>query len=75
MGNEEELRLRISLSPINKENNAGSTGGKTGLRHPAAIILMVLWYMFSAFNLFVNKYIISYLKGDPALLGRLIIEN
>ena len=71
MGNEEELRLRISLSPINKENNVESNGGKTGLQHPAAIILMVLWYIFSAFNLFVNKYIISYLKGDPALLGNL----
>lgn len=68
VGNEEELRLRISLSPMNKEN-AGLPFEKMGLRHPTAIVLMVLWYIFSAFNLFINKYVISYLKGDPALLG------
>jgi hypothetical protein len=69
MGSDEELRLRISLSPITKDCSAGITSGKTGLRHPTAIVLMVLWYIFSAFNLFANKYVISYLKGDPALLG------
>lgn len=37
------------------------------------MFLMALWYLFSAFNLFANKYIISYLKGDPALLGNLKI--
>lgn len=31
---------------------------------------MILWYLFSAFNLFANKFILSYLKGDPALLGK-----
>ena len=67
---EEELRLRITLSPTSKEENVGlAAGGKTGLRHPAAMFLMALWYLFSAFNLFANKYIISYLRGDPALLG------
>ncbi|EFX88523.1 hypothetical protein DAPPUDRAFT_41071 [Daphnia pulex] len=45
------------------------TSGKTGLRHPTAIVLMIFWYIFSAFNLFANKYVISYLKGDPALLA------
>lgn len=67
---EEELRLRITLSPTSKEENVGlAAGGKTGLRHPAAMFLMALWYLFSAFNLFANKYIISYLRGDPALLA------
>ena len=66
---EEELRLRITLSPTSKEEHVGHATGKTGLRHPAAIFLMALWYLFSAFNLFANKYIISYLRGDPALLG------
>ncbi|KAI9564033.1 hypothetical protein GHT06_007771 [Daphnia sinensis] len=68
VGSEEDLRLRISLSPMNKEN-PGLPFEKIGLKHPTAIILMVLWYIFSAFNLFVNKYVISYLKGDPALLA------
>ena len=69
---EEELRLRITLSPTSKEENVGlAAGGKTGLRHPAAMFLMTLWYLFSALNLFANKYIISYLRGDPALLGNL----
>ena len=73
MGNEEELRLRISLSPINKDCSTGMVSGKTGLSHPTAIFLMVYWYLFSAFNLFANKYVISYLKGDPALLGEYIL--
>jgi solute carrier family 35 protein E2 len=47
--------------------------GKTGLSHPTAIFLMVYWYLFSACNLFANKYVISYLKGDPALLGEYIL--
>ncbi len=74
MGSEEELRLRISLSPINKDCSTGMTSEKTGLRHPTAIVLMIFWYIFSAFNLFANKYVISYLKGDPALLGDYTIE-
>jgi hypothetical protein len=54
------------LSPNNKDCSTGMTSGKTGLRHPTAIVLMIYWYIFSAFNLFANKYVISYLKGDPA---------
>jgi hypothetical protein len=74
MGSEEELRLRISLSPNNKDCSTGMMSGKTGLRHPTAIVLMIFWYIFSAFNLFANKYVISYLKGDPALLGDYTVD-
>nr|CAG4638519.1 EOG090X07UV [Cyclestheria hislopi] len=65
---EEELRLRISLSPPVK-GPMGLAPEKSGLNHPVAISLLILWYIFSAFTLFANKYIISFLKGDPALLA------
>ncbi|KAF6017856.1 hypothetical protein EB796_023839 [Bugula neritina] len=34
-----------------------------------ALIYLVFWYMFSAGTLFSNKYILSYLDGNPSLLG------
>ncbi|XP_076451424.1 solute carrier family 35 member E2A-like [Babylonia areolata] len=42
---------------------------KTGLRDIRAFSFLVLWYIFSAFTLFLNKYILSTLRGDPMLLG------
>ena len=68
--NEDELRLRITLSPHGKDDNSEDDNKeKSGLNQPVAILLMVMWYLFSALNLFANKYIISYLNGEPALLG------
>lgn len=68
---EEETRLRIT--PFSSPRNSTTPSKKelTGLNSPIAIFLMILWYMFSAFNLFMNKYVISYLNGEPALLGML----
>ncbi|KAK7076597.1 hypothetical protein SK128_014716 [Halocaridina rubra] len=45
-------------------------GGKKnlGLRHPRAICFLLLWYIFSGFTLFLNKYILSYQKADPHVL-------
>ena len=75
---EEELRLRVSLSPP----EAGASDStdvvpkeKAGLNQPVAICLMVLWYFFSALNLFANKYIISFLNGEPALLGECRLDE
>lgn len=39
-----------------------------GLQHPRAICFLILWYIFSGFTLFLNKYILSYQKADPHVL-------
>lgn len=38
-----------------------------------AMIYIVLWYFFSFTTLFLNKYIVSYEKGDATMLGKLTI--
>ena len=43
---------------------------QTGLMNVRAFSFLVLWYIFSAFTLFLNKYILSTLRGDPMLLGK-----
>lgn len=40
-----------------------------GLCNIRAIVFLALWYLFSFSTLFLNKYILSYLKGDPTVLG------
>ncbi|XP_015785647.1 solute carrier family 35 member E2 [Tetranychus urticae] len=40
------------------------------LKHKLTIIIIV-WYFFSCTTLFLNKYILSYLNGDPTILGSL----
>uniref|UniRef100_A0ABD2WQ43 Sugar phosphate transporter domain-containing protein n=1 Tax=Trichogramma kaykai TaxID=54128 RepID=A0ABD2WQ43_9HYME len=42
---------------------------KGGLANPRAILFLVLWYIFSGFTLFLNKYILTYMQGDPTVLG------
>lgn len=34
------------------------------------LVFLVLWYIFSGCTLFLNKYIMSTLHGDPTLLGK-----
>uniref|UniRef100_K1QFS6 Solute carrier family 35 member E2 n=1 Tax=Magallana gigas TaxID=29159 RepID=K1QFS6_MAGGI len=41
---------------------------KLGLLNIRAFFFLILWYIFSAFTLFLNKYILTTLKGDPAVL-------
>lgn len=41
-----------------------------GLHSFRAIVFLVLWYFFSGCTLFLNKYILSYLNGDPTVLGK-----
>ncbi|RWS27745.1 Solute carrier family 35 member E2-like protein [Leptotrombidium deliense] len=33
------------------------------------VICLIVWYFFSFTTLFLNKYIVSYEKGDPTVLG------
>jgi hypothetical protein len=40
-----------------------------GLMNPRAMTFLVLWYFFSFCTLFLNKYILTTLRGDPTMLG------
>lgn len=46
----------------------------SGLWNVKAIVFLVLWFIFSFCNLFMNKYTLDTLKGDPTLLGN-VSEN
>ncbi|XP_018329805.1 solute carrier family 35 member E2-like [Agrilus planipennis] len=55
---------------IRKENNAVvQDGKKDGLMNVRAIVFLILWYIFSGCTLFLNKYILTYLNGNPTVLG------
>lgn len=43
---------------------------RAGLFNIRAITFLLLWYSFSFCTLFLNKYILSTLKGEPTLLGK-----
>ena len=43
-----------------------------GLYSPRAFLFLMLWYLFSAFTLFQNKYILTRLPGDPTMLSEFI---
>lgn len=49
-------------------------GGKMGVKHlfsnPNLVLYISLWYFFSGTTLFLNKYIISFQKGDAMFLGK-----
>ncbi len=36
---------------------------------PKAILFLVLWYFWSGCTLFLNKYVVFYMKGDATFLG------
>lgn len=40
-----------------------------GLANTRALLFLILWYIFSGCTLFLNKYILSYMNGDPTILG------
>jgi solute carrier family 35 protein E2 len=44
---------------------------RLNLLHPRAFTFLLLWYFFSGCTLFLNKYIISSMRGDPLILGDL----
>ncbi|KAK6622205.1 hypothetical protein RUM44_002012 [Polyplax serrata] len=46
-----------------------SEGTKQGLFNMRALFFLALWYFFSGCTLFLNKYILTYMKGDPTVLG------
>ena len=48
---------------------------KEGLFNMNAIFFLVLWYIFSFCTLFLNKYILTTLKGEPTELGEYDSSN
>ena len=48
---------------------------KQGLMNVRAMSFLILWYFFSFCTLFLNKYILSTLKGDPTLLGKCSLSH
>lgn len=49
------------------DNNNTKTAGLFNVR---AFIFLALWYLFSGCTLFLNKYILTYLNGNPTILGK-----
>ncbi|KAI4466286.1 solute carrier family 35 [Holotrichia oblita] len=52
-----------------KESDPIIVANKKGLLNVRAIIFLLLWYIFSGCTLFLNKYILTYLNGNPTVLG------
>lgn len=40
-----------------------------GIWNSHALIYLTLWFLFSFCTLFLNKYILSLLEGEPSMLG------
>uniref|UniRef100_A0A914X6U9 Sugar phosphate transporter domain-containing protein n=1 Tax=Plectus sambesii TaxID=2011161 RepID=A0A914X6U9_9BILA len=72
----EVVALSGSSSSLSKDHamNKGSDDylpddAKEGLFNIRALSLLTLWYFFSFCTLFLNKYILSFMQGEPTLLG------
>ena len=46
-----------------------TTDTRGGLANPRALLFLILWYIFSGCTLFLNKFILAYMEGDPTILG------
>ena len=41
-----------------------------GLSNRKVLFICFIWYLFSALTLFTNKYIVTYAKGNPTIIGK-----
>ncbi|NP_001011387.1 solute carrier family 35 member E2 [Xenopus tropicalis] len=41
-----------------------------GVFNSRALIYLILWFFFSFCTLFLNKYILTLLEGEPSMLGK-----
>lgn len=64
--------LAVQIARRIDGDDCSSVGSKEGLFNVRAIFFLVLWYFFSGCTLFLNKYILSYMKGDPTILGMFV---
>lgn len=74
----EKTHIYIASNNVGKELEAISErkpsetvvlSNKAGLLNVRAIVFLLLWYVFSGCTLFLNKYILKYLDGNPWVLG------
>jgi hypothetical protein len=42
-----------------------------GLSNHLVLYILFIWYLFSALTLFTNKYIVTYAKGNPTIIGKI----
>ena len=60
----------VNYSSLNNQNVLIEKNG--GLSNKHVLAILSLWYLFSAFTLFTNKYLVTN-GGDPTLLGGYLI--
>jgi hypothetical protein len=61
--------------PVKKEKLLEVDNHKAGLANLRAIVFLLLWYFFSGCTLFLNKYILTYLNGNPTVLGKAPLKS
>lgn len=57
------------------EPSVSISDNKSGLLNARALVFLLLWYIFSGCTLFLNKYILTYLNGNPTVLGKSKFEH
>ena len=57
-----EVPIKMAALPGTREKSSGM--------HPRAIMYLLLWYFWSGCTLFLNKYVVFFMKGDPIFLGK-----
>lgn len=65
----------IAANSVRKEDIELVSDQKLGLLSVRAIVFLLLWYVFSGCTLFLNKYILKYLNGNPWVLGKSLSIN
>ena len=61
-----EVPVKMAALPGTREKSSGM--------HPRAIMYLLLWYFWSGCTLFLNKYVVFFMKGDPIFLGKIACE-
>ncbi|XP_067006640.1 solute carrier family 35 member E2A isoform X2 [Anabrus simplex] len=69
LSNERIKHMLTIPNLIRNDDDVLPTDTKEGLFNCRAMFFLILWYFFSGCTLFLNKYILSYMKGDPTVLG------
>lgn len=70
MENEQNNSTNVAKNhEVKKDHEVIISENKSGLLNVRAIVFLLLWYVFSGCTLFLNKYILTYLNGDPTILG------
>jgi len=71
---------KSKTSALSSSPSSTALSGMRGMRGgggwtPKAILFLLLWYFWSGCTLFLNKYVVFYMKGDATVLGEGIEET